>query len=166
MREIDKQKFLTELGRLLTFMYDEDRERALAMYSSLFDEVGDETGLLQMMGSPTRQAVNIARAYDARARKLQVQAQARGEEQETEAPGFVRVIENLRTQAEGLGGPVRKGPEKQASLFHDAEKETAIFDEVENSGAAAAEGGLFSDGPASGEEAPAPETEQNTDNDI
>lgn len=29
---INKQKFLAELGKLLTFMYDEDRQTALAMY--------------------------------------------------------------------------------------------------------------------------------------
>ena len=42
----------------MTFMYEEDRERALAMYSSLFDETDDETGVLQMLVSPTRQAPN------------------------------------------------------------------------------------------------------------
>ena len=58
-------------------MYEEDRVRALAMYNSMFDETDDETGLLQLLVSPTRQAVNLARSYDARERKLQAHAQAR-----------------------------------------------------------------------------------------
>ena len=129
MRAINKQKFLTELGRLLTFMYEEDRERALALYSSLFDETDDETGVLQMLVSPTRQAVNLARAYDARERKLQVQAQSRGEAPEADEPAFVQVIEKLRVQAAELGAPVNKVSADQFSLFEDAAKETALFDE-------------------------------------
>ena len=35
--DINKQKFLAELGKLLTFMYDEDRQDALAMYARMFD---------------------------------------------------------------------------------------------------------------------------------
>ena len=130
MRAINKQKFLTELGRLLTFMYEEDRERALALYSSLFDETDDETGVLQMLVSPTRQAVNLARAYDARERKLQVQAQSRGEAPEADEPAFVQVIEKLRVQAAELGAPVNKVSADQFSLFEDAAKETSLFDEV------------------------------------
>ncbi|MCR5576888.1 MAG: hypothetical protein K6F56_07760 [Oscillospiraceae bacterium] len=132
MGGINKQKFLTELGRLLTFMYEDDRERALAMYSSLFDETGDETGLLQMLVSPTRQAVNLARSYDARERKLQAQAQARGEAQGEDEPSFVRVIEQLRVQAASLGAPVSKVSADQFSLFESAGKETALFEEFES----------------------------------
>ena len=130
MRAINKQKFLTELGRLLTFMYEEDRERALALYSSLFDETDDETGVLQMLVSPTRQAVNLARAYDARERKLQVQAQSRGEAPEADEPAFVQVIEKLRVQAAALGAPVNKVSADQFSLFEDAARESSLFDEV------------------------------------
>ena len=131
MSGINKQKFLTELGRLLTFMYEEDRERALGMYSSLFDETDDETGLLQLMVSPTRQAVNLARAYDARERKLQAMAQNQAEGQEEAEPGFVRVIEQLRAQAAELGGPAGKVSPDQMSLFASVAGETALFDAVE-----------------------------------
>ena len=125
MSGINKQKFLTELGRLLTFMYEEDRDRALAMYSSLFDETDDETGLLQLMVSPTRQAVNLARAYDARERKLQTMTQSRSEGQAEEEPAFVRVIEQLRAQTAELGGPAGKVSADQMSLFASAADETA-----------------------------------------
>ena len=131
MSGINKQKFLTELGRLLTFMYEEDRDRALAMYSSLFDETDDETGLLQLMVSPTRQAVNLARAYDARERKLQTMTQSRTEGQAEEEPAFVRVIEQLRAQTAELGGPAGKVSADQMSLFASAADETALFDAVE-----------------------------------
>ena len=131
MSGINKQKFLTELGRLLTFMYEEDRDRALAMYSSLFDETDDETGLLQLMVSPTRQAVNLARAYDARERKLQTMTQSRSEGQAEEEPAFVRVIEQLRAQTAELGGPAGKVSADQMSLFASAADETALFEAVE-----------------------------------
>ena len=82
-------------------MYEEDRVRALAMYNSMFDETDDETGLLQLLVSPTRQAVNLARSYDARERKLQAHAQAReaGETAEEE-PSY-------RLPDAGPGGPVK-----------------------------------------------------------
>ena len=135
VRGINKQKFLTELGRLLTFMHEEDRERALNMYSSLFEETDDETGLLQMLGSPTRQAVNLARSYDARERRLQMQAQSRGEAPAGGEPSFVRMIGQLRTQAAALGAPVSKISADQFSLFESAGKETALFDELETQSA-------------------------------
>ena len=52
---INKQKFLAELGKLLTFMYDEDRQTALAMYGRMFDNARDEQALIQFLISPTRQ---------------------------------------------------------------------------------------------------------------
>lgn len=127
MNEINKQKFLTELGKLLTFMYEEDRQRALAMYSAIFDETGDENGVLQLMVSPTRQAVNLARAYDAKERKLQVTAQARGDGGEDE-PAFIQVIDQVRKQAAALGMVTDEVPDDQFSLFEDAELDTDIFD--------------------------------------
>ena len=80
MTTINKQKFLAELGKLLTFMYEEDRQAALAMYNRMFDATEDDKALLQYLGSPTKQAVVIARSYDAKECKLQVTAQARNED--------------------------------------------------------------------------------------
>ena len=91
---INKQKFLAELGRLLTFMSEEDRQEALTLYAKMFDDVADEQALLQSLLSPTRQAVIIARAYDANARKLQARAKSRRDEDEDEenTPDFVLAI--------------------------------------------------------------------------
>ena len=83
---------LAELGRLLTFMSEEDRQEALTLYAKMFDDVTDEQALLQSLLSPTRQAVIIARAYDANARKLQARAKSRRDEDEDDTPDFVMAI--------------------------------------------------------------------------
>ena len=66
MGAINRQKFLAELAKLLTFMYEEDRQLALRIYERMFDAVADENALIQGLVSPTRQAVVIARTYDAK----------------------------------------------------------------------------------------------------
>lgn len=102
--DINKQKFLAELGKLLTFMYEEDRQTALAMYSRMFELAEDEQALLLFLGSPTRQAVVIARAYNAKERKLQVSAQSREEElglePSHETPDFVLAIDEIQREAQ------------------------------------------------------------------
>ena len=102
---INRQKFLAELSRLLTFMYEEDRLRALDLYNSIFEDVDDETEILHLLVSPTRQAVNLARAYDAKERKLQVRSQSRADDNaySEDEPAFVQVIGQIRAQAEALG---------------------------------------------------------------
>ena len=70
MTSINKQKFLAELGKLLTFMYEEDRQRAIELYSRMFEEADDERALLQSLVSPTRQAVIVARAYNSNLGRL------------------------------------------------------------------------------------------------
>ena len=101
MKRINRQKFLAELGRLLTFMYEEDRQTALAMYNRMFDEAESEQALLQYLVSPTRQAVILARAYNAKERKLQVHTQSRDKyEQSTdEIPDFVLAINKLQDES-------------------------------------------------------------------
>lgn len=104
-------------------MYEEDRQTALAMYNQLFDEVDDEQGLLQLLVSPTRQAVVIARSYNAKERKLQVHAQSR-EESETAsdgaAPEFMGVIESIREEALSRQTPkTAEVSADQFSMFED-----------------------------------------------
>lgn len=119
--EINKQKFLTELAKLLTFMYDEDRQTALEMYSELFDTASDEQTLLSFLVSPTRQAVIIARAYNARERKLQVNTQSRDDEyyDDEGTPDYVLAIERLAEEAYERGVAAPKVPADQFSLFPD-----------------------------------------------
>lgn len=121
--DINRQKFLAELAKLLTFMYEEDRQKALAMYNAMFDRVENEQALIQKLLSPTRQAVLIARAYDAKERKLQVHSQSRAVETEDEiddVPQFVLVIDRI---AQDLPGGYTEAPravlEDQFSLFEE-----------------------------------------------
>ncbi len=101
--DINKQKFLAELGKLLTFMYEEDRQNALALYGRMFDKAEDEMALLQLLVSPTRQAVIVARAYNARERKLQVYSQSREDEAPAysngEIPDYARAISQIHQTA-------------------------------------------------------------------
>lgn len=104
-------------------MYEEDRQTALAMYNQLFDEVDDEQGLLQLLVSPTRQAVVIARSYNAKERKLQVHAQSR-EESETaddgDAPEFIGVIDGILEEALSRQAPkTAEVSADQFSMFED-----------------------------------------------
>lgn len=122
MNCINKQKFLNELGRLLTFMYEEDRQKALSMYNRMFEETEDEQGLLQLLVSPTRQAVVLARSYDAKERKLQAHAQQRDEyaaPELEERPPFVLAIEQIAEQAGELAKPKSWVSKEQMSLFDD-----------------------------------------------
>ncbi len=126
---INKQKFLAELGRLLTFMYEEDRQTALAMYSKMFDDAAEEQLLLQFLISPTRQAVLLARSYDAKERKLQVHTQSREEEPDYsdydgQFPPFILAIDDLQQSAaaQGIFSPVEETQpvdEDQFSLFDE-----------------------------------------------
>ena len=133
-------------------MYEEDRQTALAMYNRLFDEVGDEQGLLQLLVSPTRQAVVIARSYNAKERKLQVHAQSReddGEPGDGSVPQFVSVIDGLREEALSRQAPkVVEVSADQFSMFEDdfyaptpdgAEAEESPAAEAETEEAPAAE---------------------------
>lgn len=96
---------MAELARLLTFMYEEDVRKVLAMYEELFGDACSEKVLLDFLGSPTRQAVMLARAYNAKERKLQINSTSRADdelEEESDAE-FIRVMAALRQNAEAQG---------------------------------------------------------------
>lgn len=121
MTDINKQKFLAELGKLLTFMYDEDRQDALAAYSRMFDHARDEQLLLQFLVSPTRQAVVIARAYNARERKLQVNSQSReGHLDDAASRDYMHVLDELEAQAVEHNIITPETSEAQLSIFDEA----------------------------------------------
>ncbi len=102
-------------------MYDEDRSRTLELYNSIFEEVGNETAVLQMLVSPTRQAVNLARAYDAKERKLQ---------SEEDIPAYLLVIEDLRQQATTLMPDQQPANQDQLSLFEEPDAADAVFENL------------------------------------
>lgn len=140
---INKQKFLAELGRLLTFMYEEDRQTALSMYTRLFDMADDEQAVLHFLVSPTRQAVLLARTYDAAERKLQVHSQHRdaSSADSGELPPFVSAIEALEREALSLGVTAPLVDENQFSLFEsDAPVDSLEASDLSQPSAAAAYG--------------------------
>lgn len=103
---INRRKYLAELGKLLTFMYEEDRQEALALYEQMFDEANDETELIRFLGSPTKQAVAVAHAYNANNRKLATSSQKGAEFADVsgnEIPPFVQTINNFILEARKLG---------------------------------------------------------------
>lgn len=119
MSFITRQQFMTELSRLLTFMYEEDRQRALKMYERMFDIAEDDQGLIQHLMSPTRQAVVIARAYDAKERKLSVSAQKKGDGDEDGdvIPPFVLAINRIFDELFPEEDPEPARTEDQVSFF-------------------------------------------------
>lgn len=166
VKVINKQKFLAELGRLLTFMYEEDRQDALAMYSKMFDDAVDEQSLLQFLVSPTRQAVVLARSYDAKERKLQVHTQSREQDYDYDGqlPPFILAISDLQQDAaaRGIFSPLEETlvvDEDQISLFDSLSQDNAGGQEAPQADyEAPAE-------PADSAEAPGPDEEAGTESD-
>ena len=123
---INKQKFLAELSKLLTFMYEEDRQRAIELYSRMFDESADERALLQTLNSPTRQAVIVARAYNSNLGKLSLTAESKAapeDRDENGVPDYVQAIEAVREQAWAAQG-LSAEPEAESTAEPETEAES------------------------------------------
>ena len=112
MNPINKQKFLAELGKLLTFMYDEDRQTALNMYAELFDNNEETEELAKLLVSPTRQAVVIARAYDP--------AQSEEAEEYGEDPDYIIAIKDAIGEVERKLKGRQKVSDDQFTFFQGA----------------------------------------------
>ena len=101
-------------------MYDEDRQTALAMYGRMFDEAADEAGLLELLVSPTRQAVVLARSYDAKARKTQIEQSESADFSDPDSvPAFIFIIDKTAQQALELGVKEANPVEGQFSIFDE-----------------------------------------------
>ena len=122
MNEINKKQFLAELGRLLTFMSEEDRKTALGIYGDMFDDSPDEQALTGFLISPTRQAVYMARAYNKKPESAFDPMKEYGEEPEEpedERPGYIKALDHARAEAEkdGIVSPYSFAePESEDSL--------------------------------------------------
>ena len=117
---INKQKFLAELAKLLTFMYEEDRQRALAAYSDMFEDAEDEQALLQALVSPLRQAVEVARAYNSGKQSLSTESKPREGAEQNDA--FMDTIWRIREEALPEKKAAPEVDEDQISLFDAAEE--------------------------------------------
>ena len=138
---INRQKFLTELSKLLTFMYEDDRAEAVSMYEDMFDKAADERALCEHLVSPTRQAVIIARAYNSNPRKLSVYCETRtgNESRDDGIPGYVQVINNVFSEAckKDIFTAEEPVDENQFTFFDEVEEVPAA--EVEEVSAAEVE---------------------------
>lgn len=76
---MNRQRYMAELSKLLTFMFKEDKEDILAHYNKMLDEAEDEQAMLESFGSPTRLAVNISHSYKRTERKLAVEADSKAD---------------------------------------------------------------------------------------
>ncbi len=139
---INKQKFLAELGKLLTFMYEEDRQRAMSLYSRMFEEAGDEHALIQALISPTRQAVVVARAYNSNLGRLSLSAATKAAPEDRDqngVPDYVQAIEGVREQAwADMGIPAETEETEEAPAeAEEAEEAPAEAEEAEETPAEA-----------------------------
>ena len=139
MDTINKHKFLAELGRLLAFMYEEDRQTVLAMYDRMFDETANEPALLELLGSPTRQAVVLARSYDAKTRKIQLESQDADMLGAEDAPAYIFAINDIAKQASQLGLKEEAVSEGQFSIFDELPSIDEAFEPAREAAASAVE---------------------------
>lgn len=113
-------------------MYEEDRQTALSMYERMFDETADEQGLLQLLVSPTRQAVVLARSYDAKERKLQIESRSMDENympDPEDVPSFVFLIDKTAQQAAQLAPKEPVISDEQFSIFDEGFEEADAAEE-------------------------------------
>ena len=142
MTSINKQKFLAELGKLLTFMYEEDRQRAIELYSRMFEEADDERALLQSLVSPTRQAVIVARAYNSNLGRLSLNPTGKAAPEDLDengVPDYVQAIEGVREQAWAAQGIPAARAHREAEPAEESESEEAESEEAESAEESAAE---------------------------
>ena len=153
MSDINKQKFLAELAKLLTFMYEEDRQRALTIYDAMFEDAADEQLLLQSLNSPLRQAVEVARAYNAGKARLDA------EDAPSDNDAFIDTIFRIREEA-FLKQPVPEVPEEPEEPAAPVEEPEAPAEEIEAPAEDENQLSLFEQSEEPGAEEPAPEEEQ------
>ena len=115
MTVINRQQYMSELSKLLTFMFKEDRSEILKQYNDMLDNADDEQALLESFGSPTRLAVAISRNYQRDECKLSVHADSKdGDKNEGSK---VRPV--IPTPAKNDSQPVLKPREPDESSYID-----------------------------------------------
>lgn len=115
MTLINRQQFMSELSKLLTFMFKEDRSEIIQQYNEMLDNAEDEQAMLESFGSPTRLAVAISRSYQRDERKLSVHADSKdGEDDEA-----VKVKPVIPTQGKKSSAPIIKPNEPEPDAYID-----------------------------------------------
>lgn len=114
MTLINRQQFMSELSKLLTFMFKEDRSEIIQQYNEMLDNAEDEQAMLESFGSPTRLAVAISRSYQRDERKLSVHADSKDGRSEG-----VKVKPVIPTQGKKSSAPIVKPSEPAADAYVD-----------------------------------------------
>lgn len=164
VRSINRQRYMAELTKLLSFMFKEDRSEIIKDYNELLDKAEDEEALLETFGSPTKLAVTIARSYNSGEYKppeLPEGIKAKGEEsipEETESS----------EEAEASAVEPDKAPEVSAEEISEPESEeqdieVEIFEEEPEAESAEAEAEVTEEEPIEAPEEPAPEEAEATE---
>lgn len=115
MTLINRQQFMSELSKLLTFMFKEDRSEIIQQYNEMLDNAEDEQAMLESFGSPTRLAVAISRSYQRDERKLSVHADSK----DGGSGENVKVKPVIPTQGKNSSAPIVKPNEPAADAYVD-----------------------------------------------
>lgn len=115
MTLINRQQFMSELSKLLTFMFKEDRSEIIQQYNEMLDNAEDEQAMLESFGSPTRLAVAISRSYQRDERKLSVHADSK----DGGSGENVKVKPVIPTQGKKSSAPIVKPDEPAADAYVD-----------------------------------------------
>ena len=135
---IDRQKYVAELGKLLSGMAPQDREAVLRGINARFDAEGDDAAVIASLGSPTFAAVTVLRGYTppeegelgSRYEPEPEPAQEPEPEpvQEHEPAAEAEPAPEAEAEPEAQAGP---GPEPQAGPEQEAEPESPQEPEAE-----------------------------------
>ncbi len=106
---------MSELSKLLTFMFKEDRSEIIQQYNEMLDNAEDEQAMLESFGSPTRLAVAISRSYQRDERKLSVHADSK----DGGSGEAVKVKPVIPTQGKKSSAPIVKPNEPAADAYVD-----------------------------------------------
>lgn len=139
MDTIKKISFLTELDKLLNFMDEPDKRQTILLYDGMFEEAFDEDQLSEMLVSPTRQAVYLARSYNNRLTAMDLQIRSRYVETDStdkSLPSYIRAINRIYDDAEkkGIISPDNIDPHKYDSLDSTEVSEELQQDEYAGDG--------------------------------
>lgn len=132
---MNRQRYMAELSKLLTFMFKEDKEDILAHYNKMLDEAEDEQALLESFGSPTRLAVTISHSYKRAERKLAVEADSKADksdEGETSVVPEHIFVKPVKKETAAEKTPVTPAPGlSYADIIEEIRREKAEEEGVE-----------------------------------
>ena len=102
---INRQSYLAELAKLLGFMSAWDRRDTLAKFEAMFDGAENEEALIEELGNPTKQAIELAVSYvptPPPAAIAVAEEESEGAEEETESEGETETKAEADTNEEAV----------------------------------------------------------------